>query len=314
MLILKILTFLKNILSFKNKSVTLQLLSMFLLTVTLSKSVIAFDGGSELNLGPNTPIVKDEFEWQVIVDFSLAYQPMLLKDIEQEDLLSFIQLGLFVDLSYKGFFLHKNQRRSSTLLDSIELGYQLSIQENWQLDIITKAYLKGFSSDSLTSYKYSGVDLLSGLKERNSTAGIALRYSHFFEDAIFTIDIAQTYSGSDQDGKPVSGMIIDGFYSYLLPQRNWDIYLGAGLTYYQNDIVNYYYGVDSNEANAIRPEFNADSAFRAQLEVYAIYPLSASWSFDAGITQTFYSSNIKDSPLVDKNVMTQVMAGVQYVF
>jgi outer membrane scaffolding protein for murein synthesis (MipA/OmpV family) len=100
----------------------------------------------------------------------------------------------------------------------------------------------------------------------------------------------------------------------LLPYRNWDIYLGAGLTYYEQSLVDYYIGINADEVTINRPLHSADSGFRAQLEVYAQYPLSQSWSFNAGLTQSFYPNKIKRSPLVDKNKLTQLMVGVLYVF
>jgi outer membrane protein len=90
--------------------------------------------------------------------------------------------------------------------------------------------------------------------------------------------------------------------------------LGAGLTYFSQDIVNHYIGVGSDEVTAIRAEYTANSGFRAQAEIYAQYPLSASWSFQTGMTHSLFSNDVKESPLVNTNQVTQVMLGVLYVF
>jgi len=90
--------------------------------------------------------------------------------------------------------------------------------------------------------------------------------------------------------------------------------LGAGLTYYDQALIDYYIGINADEVSPSRHLHRAKSAFRGQLELYAQYPLSQSWSFNAGITQSFYSSSIKQSPLVDKNTLTELMVGVLYVF
>lgn len=314
MLILKKPALLKKLLSYKREPSKVLLLFPFLLTAIISQPATAFDNDAEFDVNPNSPIIKDAFEWQIILDLSLAYQPVLLKSVEQSEFSHFLQPALYVDLSYKGFFLQTNQRRSSAVLDSSEFGYQLIVKEDWQLDIIVKAYLDGFDPDGLIDYANANPSLFEGLKERQATGGIALRYSHFFENSIFYIDFASADTGLNLYKDDVNGLIVDSFYSYLLPYRNWDIYLGAGLTYYEDDIINYYFGIDSDESNKFRPEFQADSAFRAQFELYAQYPLSQSWSFNAGITQSIYSPSIKDSPLVDKSFITNVMAGVQYVF
>ena len=272
----------------------------------------ASEASSEQN--SNGPVVKDEFEWQFILDLSLVYDPKIIAGIEQEDPWHYFMPGVLVDLSYKGFFLQSNQRRSNMLLGGLELGYQLLVKENWQLDLIGKAYMQGYDSESLIEYGGGDEDLISGLREREATAGIALRYSYYFQDALFTLDLASAHVGDDENGDHVQGFIVDSFYSYLLPYRNWDIYLGAGLTYYSQDLVDYYIGVGATETTENRPEFIADDGFRGQLEVYAQHPISANWSFNTGITHSIFSSSVKDSPIVDTNHITQVMVGVLYVF
>lgn len=258
---------------------------------------------------PNSPIVKDDFDWQIMIDLSVAYTPVVLKSAEQTDFWHYFQPGLLVDISYKGFFLQTNQRRSATVLGGAEIGYQLLVKEDWQIDIIAKGYLSGYTPSNLIENYDADDALYSGLSERNDTGGIALRYSRYFDNAIFTIDVAAAHAESD-----ITGLIVDSFYSYLLPYRNWDIYFGAGLTYYDQDLVDYYIGINPDEVTPNRTLYTADDGFRGQLEIYAQYPLSASWSFNAGITQSFYENKIKHSPLIDKNKLTQVMLGVLYVF
>ncbi len=257
---------------------------------------------------------KDQLEWQVALDFSLVYDPKIIAGIKQDEILHYFMPGLVIDVSYKDFFLQTNQRRSNALLGGTELGYQLYTANDWQLDIIAKAYMQGFDSDSLIEYGGGNQELLAGLKERSTTAGISLRYSRYIENALFNLDIAVASPGNDEFSQNIHGVIVDSFYSYLLPYRNWDIYLGAGLTYFSQNLMDYYIGVGANEVTEIRPEFTAESGLRAQLEVYAHYPLSTSWSFNTGITQSIYSDNIKKSPIVDTNHTTQVMIGVLYVF
>ncbi|MCW8831816.1 MAG: MipA/OmpV family protein [Colwellia sp.] len=287
------------------------LTTLYLATLSISH---AEQTSSNITTGVHTPIAKDEFEWQFMVDLSLASTPVILKDVEQTQPWDYFQLGLLLDISYKGFFLQTNSRRSSTILGRSELGYQFSVQKDWQLDIILKPYFEGFDPAEIIKDQEEDIPQLAGLDERNPTIGIALRYSQYFENAIFYIDIAAASAGEDSQGHNANGLIIDSFYSYLLPYRNWDIYLGAGLTYYDQALIDYYIGVNADEVSASRPLHSADSAFRGQLEVYAQYPLSQSWSFNAGLTQSFYSSNIKHSPLVDKNTLTEFMVGVLYVF
>jgi outer membrane protein len=262
----------------------------------------------------NSPIVKNAFEWQFMVDLSLVSTPVILVDVKQTEAWDYFQFGLLLDMSYKGFFLRSNSRRSLSLMGGGEIGYQITVQDDWQLDVILKTYIAGFDPSEIINDQKQNIPQLAGLDERDVTDGIALRYSHFFDNAIFYIDFARAIAGKDEQGDYSSGMIIDSFYSYLVPYRNWDIYLGAGFTYYDKVLMDYYIGIDADEVTINRPLYSASSSFRAQLEIYAQYPLSQSWSFNAGLTQSFYSNNIKQSPLVEKNKLTQLMLGVLYVF
>jgi len=293
-----------------------QLLSSFLIVFYFAVATTSYAAQESNNMvnSANLPIVKDAFEWQFMVDLSLVDTQILLTDVHQTDLWDYFQLGLLLDMSYKGFFIQTNSRRSSTALGSAELGYQITVQKNWQLDVILKAYINGYSPDEIIKDQEQNIPQLAELNDRNPTSGIALRYSHFFDDAIFYIDVAAAHAIDDGQDDDATGLIIDSFYSYLLPYRNWDIYLGAGLTYYDQALVDYYIGIDADEVTSSRPLYEADTGFRGQLEIYAQYPLSQSWSFNAGITQSFYSNDIKQSPLVDKNKLTEVMIGVLYVF
>jgi outer membrane scaffolding protein for murein synthesis (MipA/OmpV family) len=281
---------------------------------TIEKSTAKQESSLDDGQNANKPIIKDAFEWQFILDLSLVYDPEIIAGIEQSELLHYFMPGILVDISYKGFFLQTNQRRSNALLGGTEFGYQLLVEDNWQLDLIAKAYLQGYDSESLIEYGGGDDELLAGLREREGTGGIALRYSHFFKESLFSIDFAYGSAGDDVNGEHVGGLIVDSFYSYLLPYRNWDIYLGGGLTYFSQNIVDYYIGVSPEESTDNRVEYTAKGGFRAQLEVYAQYPLSASWSFNAGITHSIFSNNVKESPIVDESQTTQLMIGALYVF
>jgi len=298
-----------NLLTSKQWLTRLFVLSWFAVVST------SYANQEQKNLTSNAsvPVVKDAFEWQFMMDFSLASTSVLLADVKQTEPLDYLQLGLLLDISYKGFFLQTNARRSAAI-DGGELGYQITVQKDWQLDVILKAYIEGFDPAYIIDHQEESIPQLEGLNEREFTGGIALRYSHFFDNAIFYIDLAAARTGENSQGNYSTGLIVDSFYSHLVPYRNWDIYLGAGLTYYDQALVDYYIGIDAEEVSNSRALYQADSGFRAQLEVYAQYPLSQSWSFNAGVTQSIYSNHIKKSPLVDRNKLTQVMIGVLYVF
>jgi hypothetical protein len=254
----------------------------------------------------NTATLFDKtFSWQAMGGVSGVYKQSILEGVEQTGVEDFLNISLLVDVYYKGFFIQSNHRRSDAVTMGLELGYELIVEENWELDVIHKTYLQGYMPEVLIENSDFGVPTLAGLKERSSAEGLGLRYSHFYQDAILSVDVAAI---------SYSGWVADIFYSKLVPYRNWDFYLGAGFTHYSERVTDYYAGVNQNEVSEARTFYKPGSSYKAQLEIFARHPISKSWSFNGGITQSYYSSAFKESPLIGRQNVTQVMLGVLYVF
>lgn len=275
------------------------LLSLFF--AVISVSALAADPQHE----NETTVFDKTFSWQAMGGISGVYQQSVLEGVEQTEVEDFLNISLLIDVYYKGFFIQSNHRRSNAVTLGLELGYELIVEDNWEIDIIHKTYLPGYMPKELIKNSDFGVPSLEGLKERSSAEGLGLRYSHFSQDAILSVDVAAI---------SYSGWVADIFYSQLMPYRNWDFYLGAGFTHYSERVTDYYAGVNQSEVSEARSFYKPGSSYKAQLEVFARHPISKSWSFNGGITQSYYSAAFKESPLIGRQHVTQVMLGVLYVF
>ncbi|MCJ8319559.1 MAG: MipA/OmpV family protein [Colwellia sp.] len=250
-----------------------------------------------------------DFSWQFMINMAAVYDPVFLKDVELNGIDDFLAFSLSLDLYYKGFYIQSSQRRLGSQFYSSEIGYQLINKDDWAIDILTKSYISGYSPKYLIEDQDKPIPTLDGLNDRDSGNGIAIRYSRFIDNDLFSVEFASLGVLSRADG-----WLIDSFYSHLIQYRNWDIYLGGGATFYSSRVIDYYLGVDLEEANEYRPEHQADGAMRLQAEIFAQHPISENWSFSAGITQNYYSNSVLDSPLADKQYITQILIGVMYVF
>jgi len=275
-----------------------------LIFLLCANPVLANEIGSKTSEKPAS-----DFSWQFMINMAAVYEPVILKDVELNGIEDFVAFSLSLDLYYKGFYIQSNQRRLGSQFYSSEIGYQLINKNDWAIDILTKSYISGYSPKYLIEDQNKPIPTLDGLNDKESGNGIALRYSRFINDDLFSIEFASLGVLSKADG-----WLIDSFYSHLVQYRNWDIYLGGGATFYSSRVIDYYLGVDLDEANEHRPEHQADGAMRLQAEIFAQHPISKSWSFSAGITQNYYSSSVLDSPLADKQYITQLLIGVMYVF
>lgn len=257
----------------------------------------------------NIKAAESGFQWDVILGMSVVHDPSFLIEYEPEDLEDYLELGILFDVSYKRFYIRTAQRRSSP--DSIELGFLLYERDNWAIDLLARNYLDGFDPEDIRKYQDKKVPKFETLNERLSSIGIALRYSYFFENAVFNFDIANIHYDESLER---DAWVVDSFYSHLVPYRNWDIYFGAGLRYLSEDAVNYFVGVSEDEASPILPAYQTGDGFKAELEVHAQYPLSQNWSFNLGVTQSYLSKNISRSPIGIRSLTTKANIGVRYVF
>jgi hypothetical protein len=276
-----------------------QLLSLCL--AIISVSTFASDPQHE----NETTVFDKTFSWQAMGGISGVYQQSQLQGVEQSELADYLNISLLIDVYYKGFFIQSNHRRSDAVTLGGEIGYELIVEDNWELDILHKTYVPGYEPKALIKNSRHSIPTLEGLEERDAGEGLGFRYSHFYQDGILSVDVAALSS---------SGWLADIFYSQLFPYRNWDIYLGAGFTHYSEQVTDYFVGVNKNEVSEARSFYKPGSSYKAQLEVFARYPMSQKWSFNGGITQSYHSTSYRNSPLIGKQHLTQVMLGVLYVF
>lgn len=263
----------------------------------------------EQQLDKETTLFNQTFSWQVMAGVSIFSAHNPLKDVKQEEAIDYLSLSLLIDLYYKGFFIQSNHRRSTGLTQGAETGYQLHVDDSWALDVLTKSYITGYDPEYLIEQKGKDIPSISGLKRREIGSAVALRYSYFTEDSILSVDLAHLAPWTVP-----SGWLLDVYYSDLFIYRNWDIYIGGGITYYSNQVMDYYYGISDEEVTYARGYYNPNTGFKGSLEVYAQYPISKKWSFNAGITQTYYSDSISRSPIIGKQHITQFLLGAVYVF
>ncbi|GLX77821.1 hypothetical protein tinsulaeT_11610 [Thalassotalea insulae] len=269
----------------------------------------SYAAGNDKKPSNESTVFNETFSWQAQMGFSLHYNDTIIEGVEQSYLDDYINLSLLFDFYYKGFFIQTNYRRLDTHILGAEIGYQLINNDDWELDIITRSYIGGFDSAEIIENSDKDLPIMEGLKVRDLGDGLAIRYSRYFNDSYFSVDVANLAALSD-----AKGWVIDAFYSHLIPYRNWDIYLNTGLSIYSSATTNYYIGIGNSEVLDIRPHYQTGTGGKIQFEFYAQRPLSESWTFNVGFSQSYYSNNIADSPIVDSQGATQLLAGVIYVF
>lgn len=87
-----------------------------------------------------------------------------------------------------------------------------------------------------------------------------------------------------------------------------------GATWHDDNYVDYYYGVRSNEARFGRPEYQGESGFNAEVGLQSIYRFNNHHSLMLDVQATTIASEMKDSPLVDDSTNNSVFLGYMYHF
>lgn len=87
-----------------------------------------------------------------------------------------------------------------------------------------------------------------------------------------------------------------------------------GATWYDSKYVDYYYGVRAHEARAWRPDYNGTSGVSAEAGLQGVYRLNSHHSFIVDAQMSRFSSDIKDSPLVDRSGSNRFSLGYIYYF
>ena len=130
------------------------------------------------------------------------------------------------------------------------------------------------------------------------------------EDREFSIDLGLGLTWQRDDWK----LELAGLYDALdrSDGREWSVSLGRayrvgtafleptiGISYLDHRHVDYYYGVDESEATSFRPAYRGASALNRKLGISMVTPAWFDGLTRISVENTWYDSEIADSPLTD---------------
>jgi outer membrane protein len=88
----------------------------------------------------------------------------------------------------------------------------------------------------------------------------------------------------------------------------------VGLAWQSNNLVNYYYGVRTDEVRPDRPAYKPGEAVNWLAALDGTYQLNDKWTLLAGITIFWLDDEIRNSPIVSRDYAISLIAGVMYKF
>ncbi|MFQ3178264.1 MAG: outer membrane protein [Pseudoalteromonas tetraodonis] len=214
------------------------------------------------------------------------------------------ELDLSLAVSYDNFYLDFDHNQLS---GGLVLGYSLINKYDWGLDLLGTNSQAGFDEQGLGIYNDGIIEPLRGIKKRNYDFDTGLRLTRRFENSQISLEYLHDISGAH------NGWVANVFFSHIQPWRNWEFRSGIGLSAYSADFTNYYFGIDSDEANATRPIYQTNASTSIMFEFHAEYPINQDWVFLAGWLTTWFSKEIDDSPIISQGYQHKAKVGVRYV-
>jgi outer membrane protein len=182
-------------------------------------------------------------------------------------------------------------------------GYYLWNDESDKLSIT--AYYSPFEFKPKDSDNWQ----LRRLDKRKATLMAGLSYVHNTQYGFLRTSLA----GDTLDNS--NGISWDLAWLYRYTNGGLTLTPGIGLEWSSENMNEYYYGVSGKESRRSGLDrYDPDSDWSPYLELSASYKLTDAWSVYGVGRYTHLSSEVKDSPMVDKSWAGALSAGVTYSF
>jgi len=167
------------------------------------------------------------------------------------------------------------------------ISYRLLNSGNYELKSILRYRFAGYDdTDS---------DTFIGMDDRDSSLDLGLGISYKQEHWTAKFDVLHDVIGSS-NGFELNGSIGKTFFfGPIFIEPNF------GVSYWDNQYVDYYYGVEAYEANANRLEYQGKYALNKKLGLNISTPIFLGGFTRLSLEQAFYATSISKSPLTDKD-------------
>ena len=191
-------------------------------------------------------------------------------------------------------------------IDFESMSYSLFDSEQYNLEILAKAVELGFEKGDSKTF--------AGMSDRDPSINAGLRASYTTDYGVLSLHALTDVLGSHK-GQEVELRFGEPFYTSHGSDNKKELTLGAfaGTRWQSNDLIDYYYGVKSNEATATRKAFKGQSAITPFVGVELKLGLSESFSLEGALSYEHRPDKITKSDIASKNGM-KARLGLTYWF
>ncbi|MCK6370663.1 MAG: MipA/OmpV family protein, partial [Gammaproteobacteria bacterium] len=170
-----------------------------------------------------------------------------------------------------------------------------------------------FSVNALARYRFTRMDpddseLLTGLEERDQTVdgGIAVQWRGAWGEVAgdWVTDLRDRHEGEE----------FNLTYRYRWDIGSWMLSPFVTLTFQNDELTGYYYGVAEDEATAARPAYDPGNARNFTYGINAWYQLTDHIFVFGNASFETLGSSIQDSPIVEEDLLATAFVGAGYLF
>lgn len=188
------------------------------------------------------------------------------------------------------------------------LAYRVIGTQGGSVSIVAQPdFFGGYDADDSPAF--------TGMDERKGTANVGLAFNNRLGpiniNGNFTKDILGVHGGTSASLGVGVGMPINIFIKPL-PFT----FIGAtfGARYYSESFINYYYGVKESEVAVNRVAYKSTSTTNRFFNLTMRMRLSEKWMLMFTYNREYLHSNIKNSPIVDKESIYRLFSNLSYSF
>ncbi|PKH55575.1 structural protein MipA [Shewanella sp. Choline-02u-19] len=228
-------------------------------------------------------------------------------DIRQTDYQA-VQPSLLISgmYQYKGLFVemvHQSQ-------DGINLGFNFWNSDNWSLDFLAanlkSTWARPEDVDPSTLNEAGRNAYL--LSEESLYVGAGFRATRYWDgNYVFQYRIVSDYL-NDQGIQSTARL------GKSWQVRNWNFHALGSIEYSSSTLNRNLFGVGSDEATELFPEYHPGSSFSYGLEVGVAYPISESFVFRAMYRVNVLPDEVTESPFNQADYVSFFNASISYVF
>jgi len=245
------------------------------LSIALSTSVYAARDVTQIHLEPGDGL------WSLGMGFRNGTFPYVGKD-DVDDLLPLI--------TYNG---------DSFFIDGTRTGFHLYQSTDWLIGTYASYRFAGFNEED--GMELDGMDRNDGIDGRFAIT----RQTDFGN---FTLDYGHDISGAS------NGWDVDFRWGKLFSHGNYRIRPWIGITYEDQKLSNYYYGVKSDESTPEREAYNTKSSFEMRYGIDMSYRLAQHHYLGFNMQYSELDSTKINSPIVADNGQFSSFASYRYEF